>query len=85
MIVYPFLLQKKFRIELYVIQKVKEKRELEGMTQADLAFQLDVSLGFIGQVESSNYPAKYNLNHLNQLAEIFDCSPQVFLPENTLK
>lgn len=79
------VLQKKSRIELFVIQKVKEKREREGMTQADLAFKLDVSLGFIGQVESSNYPAKYNLNHLNQLAEIFNCSPKDFLPENTLK
>jgi transcriptional regulator with XRE-family HTH domain len=61
-------LHKKSKIELFVIQKVRERREGEGLSQADLAFKLDVSLGFIGQVESSNYPAKYNLNHLNKLA-----------------
>jgi len=77
-------LQKKSKIELFVIQKVKDCREKEGLTQADLAFKLDVSLGFIGQVESSNYPAKYNLNHLNKLAEIFKCSPQDFLPRQYL-
>ena len=78
------VLQKKSGIELYVIQKVKEKREYAGLTQADLAFKLDVSLGFIGQVESSNYPAKYNLNHLNKLAEIFSCSPKDFLPREVV-
>ena len=69
---------KKSNIELYVIQSIKDRREQEGLTQADLAFKLDVSLGFIGQVESSNYPAKYNLNHLNKLAEIFNCSLKGF-------
>jgi transcriptional regulator with XRE-family HTH domain len=78
------VLQKKSRIELYVIQKVKELREKNGLNQAELAFKLDVSLGFIGQVESSNYPAKYNLNHLNKLAEIFSCSPKDFLPADVL-
>ena len=71
---------KKSNIELYAIQKVKQMRELRGFSQADLAFKLEVSLGFIGQVESSKYPAKYNLNHLNKLAGIFECSPKDFIP-----
>lgn len=68
-------------IEQYVIDVVKAKRTEKGMSQKDLAFALDVSIGFIGDVENPNYRAKYNLNHINELAKIFECSPRDFLPE----
>jgi transcriptional regulator with XRE-family HTH domain len=71
----------KTHIEAYVINKVKEKREKLNLSQSELAVRLDVSNGFIGQVESSKSPSKYNLNHLNQLAVIFDCSVKDFLPD----
>jgi transcriptional regulator with XRE-family HTH domain len=74
----------KSRIELYIIDKVKEKRIEKEMSQSDLAFRLGVSYGFIGQVESKKYPAKYNINHLDKLAFIFDCSSKDFLPNNSL-
>lgn len=69
-------------IELFVISKVKRMREEAGLTQAQLAFKLGVSYGFVGQVESTNHRAKYNLNHINRLAKIFDCPFQDFFPEN---
>ena len=69
-------------IESFVIRKVKEKREFAKLSQSELAVKLEVSNGFIGQVESSKYPAKYNLNHLNRLAIIFNCSPKDFLPDS---
>ena len=47
----------KTEIDLYVIKKVKERRKELKMSQADLAFKLGVSYGFIGQVESIKYPA----------------------------
>lgn len=72
---------KKTAIELFVISKAKEKREQAGLSQADLAFKLDVSLGFIGQAESPNHKSKYNLNHIAKLAEVFCCSPKDFIPE----
>jgi transcriptional regulator with XRE-family HTH domain len=75
---------KKTEIELFVVSKVKAKREQFGLSQADLAFKLNVSLGFVGQVESLKYPAKYNLNHINKLAQIFNCSPREFLPQEVL-
>ncbi|HEY1018624.1 MAG TPA: helix-turn-helix transcriptional regulator [Sediminibacterium sp.] len=53
----------------------------QGMSQADLAFKLGVSYGFIGQVESKKFPSKYNIDHLDKLAFIFKCSPKDFLPE----
>ena len=71
----------KTEIDLYVIKKVKERRKELKMSQADLAFKLGVSYGFIGQVESIKYPAKYNINHLDKLASIFNCSPKYFLPD----
>ncbi len=72
-------------IEAYVINKVKEKREQQKLSQSELAAQLDVSNGFIGQVESSKSPTKYNLNHLNKLAIIFNCSIKDFMPDRPLK
>ena len=72
-------------IEAYVINKVKERREALNITQSELALELNVSDGFIGQVESSRFPAKYNLNHLNKLAIIFNCSVKDFIPEEPFK
>ena len=71
-------------IEQFVIDRVKEMRVEAGLSQADLATQLDVSNGFIGKVESPKYESKYNLNHINKLAKVFNCSPSLFLPNKTL-
>jgi len=68
-------------IEKYVIEKVKEKRVAAKISQAALAQLLDVSEGFIGNIENPNYRDKYNIRHLNELAKIFKCSPREFLPE----
>lgn len=72
-------------IEDYVINAVKERRIKKGLSQAGLAHLMDVSEGFIGNVESPNYRAKYNLNHINQLAKILDCSPRDLLPKSHLE
>ena len=73
----------KSKIDLYVIEKVKEKRTGRNLSQADLAFELGMSIGFIGKVESPKYPAHYNIRHLNELAKILKCSPQDFLPKKS--
>jgi len=74
----------KTEIELYVIDVVRDLRNKNNWSQAVLATKLDVSTGFIGKVESSNSTSKYNLNHINKLAEIFNCSPKTFLPNKKL-
>lgn len=74
----------KSKIDLFVINKVKERRLEKNISQADLASELGVSVGFIGKVESPNYPSHYNIKHLNQLAKILECSPQDFLPKKAL-
>jgi len=74
----------KTEIELYVIYIVREKRTKLGISQSELALKLDLSVGFIGHIESPYFAAKYNLNHINKLAKIFNCSPREFIPESVL-
>jgi transcriptional regulator with XRE-family HTH domain len=71
-------------IEQYVVDVVKKKRIEKGYSQKELAYQLEKSIGFIGDIENPKERAKYNLNHLNELAKIFKCSPRDFLPEKAL-
>lgn len=72
----------KSKFDLEVINLVKAKREKLGFTQDDIADFLDLTRGYIGQVESPAHKAKYNLNHLNRLALEMKCSPRDFLPED---
>lgn len=72
-------------LELYVINKVREKRNEANLSQKYLANELNVAIGFIGHVESPKYRAKYNLNHLNKLAKIFGCAIKDFLPDPYLE
>lgn len=68
------------KIEQFVIDKVRSERIKNNFSQIDIADFLDVSPGFISSIESSKGKAKYNLNHINKLSELFKCSPQDFLP-----
>lgn len=43
-----------------------------------------MSDSFISQVEDPSKRAKYNINHLNKIAEIFNCSPKDFWPDKAL-
>lgn len=74
----------KSKIDWYIISRVKEIRIKLGLEQDDLAIHLEVSNGFIGQIESPNHRAKYNNNHLNELAKLLKCSPKDFMPDKPL-
>ena len=54
---------KKTKFEIAVSDKVKEMRVEKGFSQEYIAGLLQLTTGFIGQVESPNHPRKYNLNH----------------------
>jgi transcriptional regulator with XRE-family HTH domain len=75
---------KKSKFEMAIVEKVKGIREEKKLTQDDLAAMLDLSRGFVGQIESVHSPSKYNLNHLNRLALEFGCSPKDFIPEKAV-
>jgi transcriptional regulator with XRE-family HTH domain len=68
-------------IEQFVINSVRQKRTENGMSQRELASLLGLSASFLADIETPKSRAKYNLNHINELAKIFDCSPKDFLPE----
>lgn len=51
------------------------------MSQATLGFCSNLSKSFIRDVESDSTDSKYNLNHINEFAKVFNCSPKDFLPD----
>jgi transcriptional regulator with XRE-family HTH domain len=74
----------KNHVDWFIVNKVREIRTKQGYSQDDLAMHLNVSAGYIGQVESPNFRAKYKTLHLNELAKLFGCSPRDFWPEKPL-
>ena len=74
----------KSAIELYIVQKVKEQRKKRKMSQRYLADCLNVSQSFIRNIENKNDDTAYNIDHLNEIAKIFDCSIRDFFPEKYL-
>ena len=74
----------KSAIELYIVQKVKEQRKKRKMSQRYLADCFNVSQSFIRNIENENDDTAYNIDHLNEIAKIFDCSIRDFFPEKYL-
>lgn len=72
------------KVEQFVIDRVREFRKEKGISQRDLSASTELSIGFIGDVESTKSRAKYNLNHLNEIAKVLECSPKDFLPDQPL-
>ena len=75
---------RKSKFETFIINKILEVRIEKGLTQEDIAIILNVSRGFIGQIESSNFPTKYSLDQINLLAKEFKCSPKDFMPDKPI-
>jgi ribosome-binding protein aMBF1 (putative translation factor) len=69
------------KIEQYAIDKVREKRIAAGLSQEMLSLKMELNSKFVGNVESVKRTTKYNLNHLNKIAQILGCSLREFLPE----
>ncbi|MDE5406349.1 helix-turn-helix domain-containing protein [Bacteroides xylanisolvens] len=67
-------------IDLFVINKIKEKRKELNVSQRGMAAILDCTAGFIGQVESENSDTKYSVHQLYLIAKDFECSPADFFP-----
>ncbi|KAA9038736.1 helix-turn-helix transcriptional regulator [Ginsengibacter hankyongi] len=71
-------------IEQYVIDFIRKFRIDKELSQEDIGSIIEVSRSYIGDIENPNSRAKYNLTHINALADYFDISPQIFLPEKAL-
>lgn len=68
-------------IEQFVIERVKEIRISKKISQAKLAHLMDLSVGFVGNVENPKHVAKWNLNHLNRISQVLDIPFKDFFPE----
>ena len=71
-------------LELYVIQKVKKERLLRSISQDKLSLLMGLSKKFVSKVENINRTEKYNLNHLNKIAAVFNCSMRDLIPEKPM-
>jgi len=74
-------------IQQYVIDRIREKRQVIGMSREKLSIALGFeSQGYISKIESNseNYHDHYNIEHLNEMAKIFNCSSREFWPEKPL-
>jgi transcriptional regulator with XRE-family HTH domain len=70
----------KSAIDLYVINKIREKRKELNISQRGIADILGCSAGFIGEVESEKFVTKYSIHQLYLIAKEFECSPAEFFP-----
>ncbi|HWY37591.1 MAG TPA: helix-turn-helix transcriptional regulator [Bacteroidia bacterium] len=72
-------------IEQHVIDYVIELRVKNQLTRENIAVILGVGKSFVAKVEDKNERAKYNLNHIDKLADHFGLSPKDFLPQKAQK
>lgn len=75
----------KTKIEQYVIDRVKALRMQKHISQVVLADSINVSKGFVGNVEVPSNDYKYNINHLNEIAKVLKCSIKDFFPDEPLE
>lgn len=74
----------KSNIEEVIVQNTVALRKKRKKTQRDIANVLNVTAGYIGQVESLKSPSMYSYDQLNELAKFFECSPKDFMPERAV-
>mgnify|MGYP000902527010 CR=1 FL=1 len=62
---------------------VMEKLRSKGITQSELDSKMGFEGSYVGQILS--YKRAFNLEHINKLAKIFNCSPKELIPENYIE
>lgn len=72
------------KIEQHIIDFVIKLRSDKNLKQEDIATILNVSRVFITNIKNPDNRAKYNIDHINLLADHFGMSPQDFLPEKPI-
>ena len=71
----------KSKIELYTIERVKALRIAKGLSVRYFADCLTVSHSFIQKIEDPDSITAYNLDHLNEIAKILDCTLWDIIPQ----
>lgn len=68
-------------IEQYVVDFVFKLRREKNLTQSDIGVVIGTKTTFVHNVENLQNRAKYNLNHINALADHFNISICDFFPK----
>lgn len=71
-------------IDQFVIDFVRKLRDTNKLSQEEIGNIIGVTRTYITNVESTKHAAKYNLSHINLLADYFGLSPRDFLPKQPL-
>ena len=71
-------------IDQFVIDRVREMRKEHNMTQREFADAINLSSGYVGDIEARRGSVKYSLFHINEIAKVFKCSIWELLPEYPL-
>ncbi|HEY0654152.1 MAG TPA: helix-turn-helix transcriptional regulator [Chryseosolibacter sp.] len=77
-------MRNKSKFEMVIVERVRQVRLKKNLTQDDIAMFLNISRGFVGQIESPNHQSKYSLDQLNKLAIEMECSLHDFIPEKPI-
>lgn len=72
------------KIEQHIIDFVFRLRKEKKLNQEDIATIIGVSRVFVTNIENPLKRAKYNIDHINLLADHFGISPKDFLPEKPI-
>lgn len=67
-------------IEQYIIDFVLDFRTRNNVSQQEIATIIGTTQAFVAHVESPTERAKYNINHVNMIADYFGLSPKDFMP-----
>lgn len=75
----------KTKIEQHVIDFVTRLRVDHHLDQSDIATIIETGRTFVTNVENPENRAKYNLRHINLIADHFGISPKDFMPAKAFK
>ena len=71
-------------IDQFVIDKVRKMRSEHNMTQREFADAINLSSGYVGDIEAGRGSVKYSLYHINEIAKVFKCSMWDLIPKYPL-
>lgn len=71
-------------LDQFIIDKVKEIREKQGISQEDLSTMAGYYKRLVGNTERATRQEKYNLYHLNAFAKVLKCSLKDFMPDEPM-
>ncbi|MGK6353410.1 hypothetical protein [Parapedobacter sp. DT-150] len=77
-------MNQKSKLELEIVANIVAERILRKKPQSYIAMLLDVTDGYIGQVESHKSPSMLSHDQINEIAKDFECSPRIFYPDKPI-